>query len=247
MTRMCNPAVVVAACASSIMFAAAALAQPAVIGASPSVPQGSGYANFYGPSIYPYPVPIGYGYLGPIVPDGVTPSAYGWNYAFNGAEYTAEVRGAYTYMTTPTVTTISGWVMLSSTISNTTSILTTIDTSGSLSIPIDLQQNATMTSTFWTPGDPLLAVGAYMGFGVAAANPLGPAAAVPAFGTTGSYTPGQYSLGGYITSHFEAGTGDWATQNVVLNFQVVIEAVPAPRRDRGTIGCAECSPRAARR
>lgn len=211
-----------------LVMAGVASAQPAVIGPWPSAPYATGNTNYYGPSIYPYPVPIGYGTLGPVGPDGVTPATYSWPVAFNGASYDAAITAHYTYTTTPTVTTIAGWLRLSSTISNTTSILTTIDSSGNFSVPIDLLQSATMTSTFWTPGDPMLATGTYLGFGVAAAGPAGPAAVVPGFSTSASYAPGQYSIGCFIASHFEVGTGDWATQNVEMHFSLVIEAVPAP-------------------
>lgn len=207
----------------------AAFAQPAVIGPSTEMVVGSLRADFTGPSInYPYYTVVPSLYIGAIFP-----GAGGWasrplQYAFNGAECYARLTIEYTYTTTPTVTTISGWVMLSSSIVNATNTLTIVDCRGSLTIPIDLQQNATMTSTFWTPGDPALATGTYQGTGIANNNPLGPAAAVPAFSTSGFYTPGQYTLGGNITSHMQAGAGFWDTQNVRLNFSVVIEAVPAP-------------------
>lgn len=233
MSQRINPmssVVAARACVALGVLAAAgfATAQPAVIGPNPYVPLANGYTNYYGPSVYPYPVPVGYGTLGPVGPDGITPATYSWPVSFAGASYEGAITAHYTYTTTPTITTITGWVRLSSTISNSTNIMTTIDSSASFYVPIDLQQNATMTSTFWTPGDPAYAVATYQGYGVASAGPSGPAAAVPSFNTSGSYTPGSYMIGAYITSHFEIGTGDWATQDVEMHFSLVIESVPAP-------------------
>ncbi|MBI2757027.1 MAG: hypothetical protein K2Q09_11835 [Phycisphaerales bacterium] len=209
-----------------LALCAQAFAQPAQIG--PGIAFGSGGGTFEGPSIYTYPVPVAYFSLAGIAPDGLVPASDGFSYSFNIADYSFTLTGAYTYTTSPTVTSISGWVRLTSSISNATSIPASVSGYGSLTIPVTLLTNANVTSTFTTPGDLPLAVGTYQGYGMATAGPPGPAGAVPGFDMNGAYTPGQYVIGGYLTSLLTATNADVAAQDVRINFQVVIEAVPAP-------------------